>query len=296
MEALRDLLGAFFSVIKSFRIVDLLDILLVTFIIYKGIKLVRETKAEQLVKGIVLLAVLYFIMQQFGLRTMSFIMSNIFQLGIMAIFVVFQPELRRALEKLGRTKVSNLNVFSGVVEEGDELATRWRLAIETIGEAVQTLSQSKTGALIVIERQTKLGEQILTGTQLDATPSAELFGNIFFPNSPLHDGAVIVRDGKVLAAGCFLPKPQKEERIAKNLGSRHRAAIGMSEDSDALIVVVSEETGMISVAENGQLYRGYSKESLTSYLSAKLLPAKQGDEKENKGVFRRFIKNEIKFK
>ena len=153
------------------------------------------------------------------------------------------------------------------------------MAIDVICESCEDLSASTTGALIVIERETKLGEQINTGTILNAVPSKELFGNIFFKNTPLHDGAVIMRDGIILAAACFLPKPEKEELINKALGSRHRAAIGMSENSDAIIIVVSEETGAISVAENGELTRGYSKDTLKKTLRAKLLPEKTPKEK-----------------
>ena len=142
---------------------------------------------------------------------------------------------------------------------------------------MQNLSATCTGALIICERKTRLGEQIDTGTILNCTPSAAVFGNIFYPNTPLHDGAVIMRDGRILAAGCFLPKPQKEELVAKQLGSRHRAAIGMSENSDAIVIVVSEETGTISVAENGELTRGFSKESLAKLLKNRLIPETQSE-------------------
>ena len=151
--------------------------------------------------------------------------------------------------------------------------------IEAVCTACEQLSQTATGALIVFERETRLGEQVDTGTILNATPSPELFGNIFFPNTPLHDGAVIIRDSKVYAAGCFLPKPQKEELISKALGSRHRAAIGMSEVSDAVIVIVSEETGTISVAENGSLTRFYNKDTLRKLLTSKLIPEKPENRK-----------------
>mgnify|MGYP000761824317 FL=1 len=187
---------------------------------------------------------------------------------MIALIILFQPELRRTLEKAGYTKLglrfsSSSNVDSSV----------WSRTIDVICDACVELSATSTGALIVIERQTRLGEQIDNGTILDAIPSKELFGNIFFNKTPLHDCAVIIRDGKILAAACFLPKPQKEELINKRLGSRHRAAIGMSENSDAVVIVVSEETGAISVAENGVLKSGFTRESLHQLLTARLITA-----------------------
>ena len=164
-------------------------------------------------------------------------------------------------------------------EKSDGASADIHNCIEAVCTACEQLSQTATGALIVFERETRLGEQVDTGTILNATPSPELFGNIFFPNTPLHDGAVIIRDSKVYAAGCFLPKPQKEELISKALGSRHRAAIGMSEVSDAVIVIVSEETGTISVAENGSLTRFYNKDTLRKLLTSKLIPEKPENRK-----------------
>lgn len=270
------------SAMKLFGVADLVDILLIAYICYKGIQLVRETRAGQLVKGILLLGALYFISQWFGLKTMNFLLRNVLQIGILALIVLFQPEIRRALEKVGRTKVADLSVFGS--ESHEKQAIIWERAIQKICEAVENLSKSKTGALIVIERKTKLGEQIDTGVELNALVSVELLLNIFFVNTPLHDGAVIIRDGKVLAAACFLPKPQKEEFIATNFGSRHRAAIGISEISDAITIVVSEETGTISVTEDGQLIRNFTKDSLNTFLTDKLIPTKVAEEGRKKKV------------
>ena len=215
-----------------------------------------------------------------GMNAMAYILKNVFSAGLIALVVLFQPELRRSLEKMGHTKVSKLSVFSSLTADSDDvLAAKWSTAIEAICDACEDLSATTTGALIVIEQDSKLGEQIDTGTVLNAAPSKELFGNIFYPKTPLHDGAVIMRDGIILAAACFLPKPQKEETINKALGSRHRAAIGMSENSDALIIVVSEETGTISVAENGDLKRGYTRDSLKKLLRTKLLHEKNTKQK-----------------
>lgn len=275
------------SLVRNFTIFDLFDILLVSYLIYKGIKLVRETRAEQLVKGLVILGVSYFVATFIGLKTLSFILTNVFTFGVLAIIVVFQPELRRALEKVGRTKITGLGGFGA--EGNFERGQVWAPAIKPIVEACDRLSSSKTGAILVIERQTKLGDLLPVGIVIDAEVSVQLLCNIFFPNSPMHDGAVILREGRVLAAGCFLPSTQKGEYMDKQLGSRHRAAVGMSENSDALIVVVSEETGLISVAENGGLERGFNSYTLTQLLQDKLIPPVPEKEKKSKwfGRFKR---------
>ncbi|PWL72710.1 MAG: TIGR00159 family protein [Clostridiales bacterium] len=269
------------GVIKTFTIFDFIDIVLVSYLVYKGIKLVRETRAEQLVKGIVILAVSYAIASFIHLEMLSFVLTNIFTFGLLAIIVVFQPELRRALEKVGRTKITEIGGF-GNSESQLEKGQTWSRPIPQIVEACDRLSNTKTGALVVIERQTKLGDLLPAGTIIDARVSTQLLCNIFYPNSPMHDGAVILREGRVLAAGCFLPSTQKGEYMDKQLGSRHRAAVGMSENSDALILVVSEETGMISVAENGRLERGFNSYSLTQLLQDKLIPKVPEKEKKSR--------------
>lgn len=271
----RDVLDAVWGVFTSIGLNDIIDIIILSFIIYHAIKLIRETRALQLVQGILLLAAAYFISVALNFQTIRFLLKNCFSWGILAVVILFQPELRRIIEKIGRTKISDLNFLTSADGgDGDEV---WTPAINAVCEAAQNLSATCTGALIIFERKTRLGEQIDTGTILDCKPSAAVFGNIFYPNTPLHDGAVIMRDGKILAAGCFLPKPQKEELIAKQLGSRHRAAIGMSENSDAVVIVVSEETGTISVAENGELTRGFSKDSLSKLLIKRMLPETQSE-------------------
>ena len=239
---------------------DTIDIALIAYIIYKGIQIIRETRASQLVKGILLLAGLYIVVYAAQLRTTLWLLNKVIEMGILIIFIVFQPELRSILERAGRT---NLSVFPFSHSENSlRQATIWGEPIDVVCEAAQRLSITATGALIVIEREVKLGDQIRTGVVVDAVPSVELIGNIFFKNSPLHDGAMIMRDGKVYAAGCFLPKPKQEQDIDKSLGSRHRAAIGISEVSDSLTIVVSEETGGISLAVNGRLIRNLSVEKL----------------------------------
>ena len=259
---------AFFSLISTIELKDIIDVGVLAYIIYLLLKLIRETRAGQLVKGILLLVAGYFLSGFFDLRVLHYILGKALDIGLIAMIVLFQPELRRVLEKFGRTKFGIQLLGLGSV--GGDIKQKWDNAIEAICDSCVELSASCTGALIVCERQTKLGEQIETGTILNALPSKEVFGNIFYPKTPLHDGAVIIREGMILAAACFLPKPQNDAAINKKLGSRHRAAIGMSENSDAVVIVVSEETGQISVAMNGVLTRDYTREKLKETLEKEI--------------------------
>lgn len=259
-----DIKDAFFSILSTLEFIDIIDVAILAYIIYMALKLIRETRAGQLVKGILLLVAGYFISKFFQLKIIEYLLKSILDIGIIAMIILFQPELRRALEKFGRTKFDILSFGFG--QGSDTLKKKWENAIDAICDSCVELSATCTGALIVVERQVRLGEQIETGTIMNATPSKEVFGNIFYPKTPLHDGAVIMRDGIILAAACFLPKPQNDAIINKKLGSRHRAAIGMSENSDAVIIVVSEETGQISVAMNGVLTRDYTHEKLKQLL------------------------------
>jgi conserved hypothetical protein TIGR00159 len=259
---------AFFSLISTIELKDIIDVGVLAYIIYLLLKLIRETRAGQLVKGILLLVAGYFLSGFFDLRVLHYILGKALDIGLIAMIVLFQPELRRVLEKFGRTKFGIQLLGLGSV--GGDIKQKWDNAIEAICDSCVELSASCTGALIVCERQTKLGEQIETGTILNALPSKEVFGNIFYPKTPLHDGAVIMREGMILAAACFLPKPQNDAAINKKLGSRHRAAIGMSENSDAVVIVVSEETGQISVAMNGVLTRDYTREKLKETLEKEI--------------------------
>ncbi|MBQ8928627.1 MAG: diadenylate cyclase CdaA [Oscillospiraceae bacterium] len=268
-----EMLESIYSVVQTMTIFDFLDIALLSYVIYYLFKLIQETRAGQLFKGILFLLLIYAISRFVHLNSIQWILEHIFNIGLLALMIVFQPEIRRAVEKLGHSRFG-LKAL-GLVAPSDETVVRWQTAIDEICAACVELSASCTGALIVIERQTRLGEQIESGTILNATPSRELFGNIFYTKAPLHDGAVIMRDGMILAAGCFLPKPQKEELINKNLGSRHRAAIGMSENSDAIVIVVSEETGQISIADNGTLTRNYTEDKLRAELTRQLIPREE---------------------
>ncbi len=270
------------AVWRDFSIIDLIDILLVSYLVYKAIQILRDTRAVQLAKGIALLGIVYLIVFWLDLRTMRYFLNYVVQIGLFAIIVIFQPELRRMLERLGRSRIFNANgILSSSAPEGSI-----ENALQIIASAADDLSKTKTGALIVMERDTKLGEQIATGVVIDAAPSTSLIGSLFFVNSPLHDGAVIVRDGRLHAAGCFLPRPQSEEFIDHQLGARHRAAIGLSENSDAVIIVVSEETGTISIAENNHLHRDFTEETLLQYLNERFLPV----EDEKRTIFRKVRK------
>lgn len=270
LDSILSVLNSIWGVFRSIGINDIIDICILSYLIYNAIKLIRETRAQQLTKGILVLIISYLVAIIFNLQTIRFLLKICFQWGFLVLIILFQPELRRMLEKVGRTKIAEFSFFNS--NDMSDTEEHWKPAINAICDAAQNLSSTKTGALIICERKTKLGEQIATGTILNCIPSQAIFGNIFFPNTPLHDGAVIIRDGIILAAGCFLPRPQKDELINKQLGSRHRAAIGMSENSDAIVIVVSEETGNISVAENGELTRGYTKETLKKMLVNRLIP------------------------
>ncbi len=261
--------NSLYNVVNSISLSDFLDIAVLTYLIYIVIKFIRETRAGQLMRGIIVIVAAYFLSYFLKLRVINWISVKALNVGVIAIIVLFQPELRRVLERFGTTTAKLSKLALG---ENDDVIDQWHTAIPIICESVEQLSRTATGALIVIERGTKLGEQILNGTVLKAIPSTELFGNIFYNKTPLHDGAVIMRDGIIWAAACFLPKPQKEELIDKHLGSRHRAAIGMSENSDALVIVVSEETGQISVSEGGILTRNYTRKSLEKMLTSALIP------------------------
>ncbi len=271
--SVNEILESIVSVVKTAEWVDILDILLLSYIVYAVIKMVRETRAGQLMKGLLVCLGAFLIAKWLEMKAITYLLTEAFDIGLLALVIMFQPELRRALEKAGHGRWG-LNL--GLNRSYTESAAMWNNAIEAICDSCVELSATYTGALIVVERQTKLGEHIDNGTVLNAQPSKELFGNIFYPKTPLHDGAVIMRDGLIMAAACFLPKPQKEELVNKKLGSRHRAAIGMSENSDAIVIVVSEETGSISVAENGLLTSGFTRENLSQLLQSRLIEPAEG--------------------
>ena len=273
----------FINLIRQFTFRDAIDVLVVSFIIYSGIKLVRESRAEQLVKGLLLVVVVFFLANTLQLYMLREILMLFFQFAFVAVLIVFQPELRRALEQMGRNGLSKPLSLASAPKDVEEEIKSQRKGINAAADACIILQRQKMGALIVFERKTKLKEIVDTGTVVDADPSAPLIGNIFFNKAPLHDGAMVMREGRVHAAGCILPLT-KNDSISVDLGTRHRAAIGMSENSDAVVVVVSEETGQISIAVNGVLTRNYTRETLANTLERLTLP-ESGTEKKRSGIF-----------
>ncbi|AOR22454.1 diadenylate cyclase CdaA [Clostridium taeniosporum] len=255
---MQDFISLIIKSLNNMSLWSILDILVVSYIFYKGYMLIKETRAEQLLKGIVLIIVLIPISYLLKLDMLYFILNKTLTIGVLSVIIIFQPEIRRGLEHIGRS------AFEDVHYANDKESIQ--SSINEIVNAVQNLSESKTGALIVMEQKTGLAEIVSSGTILDANISSNLLENIFVVNTPLHDGATIIRNNKILASGCVLPLTNNNN-INKKLGTRHRAGLGLSEVSDALIIIVSEETGVISLAINGKLSRGYDKERLRSILS-----------------------------
>ncbi len=249
---------------------NLVDILLVAFVVYEILVVIRKTRAAQLAKGAVVVLVVYALANLMNLRTVVWIMQSVLQIGFLALIVLFQPELRRALEQMGRTDKWAATLFKNRRDD-PSLRAKWQNACLAICDAAEQLSDTRTGALIVLERNSNLSEIIRTGTPLNADVNREMLGTIFYEGTPLHDGAVVVRDGVLKAAGCVLPLSDNLE-IGKDMGTRHRAALGMSENSDAVVVVVSEETGIISMAKNGVLIRRLDRQNLFNLLQEELVP------------------------
>ncbi len=272
------------SILKTIQFRDVVDILAIALIIFGLFRLVRETRAIQLLKGILVLAIIYFFASLFQLVMLSSLLRVFFEASVVVIAVIFQPEIRKALEQVGRNKnwKKYLAIFSGGFSKSDEWEKAVRKSIEDVADTSVLFSRSKTGALLVFERETMLSDIAATGTIINAETSVALFGNIFFNKAPLHDGASIIRDGKLYAAGCILPLTDNKN-VDMNLGTRHRAALGISEQSDCVVLVVSEETGVISLACNGVLTRDYTRETLVRKLSELLLD----DESEEETTFHR---------
>lgn len=232
---------------RQLRFMDLIDIAIVAYVAYRAILLIRGTRAVQLIKGLAVLIISTKASEWLGLYTINWLLRNTMTVGVIALLIVFQPELRRALEQLGRGGFLVNPFFSISEEEINKL-------INELAHAVQVFTKNKMGALIVLERNTGLNEVIETGVEIGGKVTAELLVNIFIPNTPLHDGAVVIRNDKIMAAGCFLPLTENPN-LSKELGTRHRAALGITEQSDAVSIIVSEETGVISVAVDGKLTR-----------------------------------------
>ncbi len=255
----------------SFGVNDFFDIVIVSVLFYYAYKFIRDRRAGKLAVGVLLIVFLSLISDIFSLSALSFLVGNFFQIGLLAIVVIFQPEIRSALEKAGGNSVKGFKNLTDTRHDENK-----EQVITSVCEATCEMAKEKTGALIVFENETKLGDIIASGTVVNADMSSYLLKNIFFENTPLHDGAVVLRDGRIYAAGCFLPLSENTS-IDRHLGTRHRAAIGVSEVSDALVVVVSEETGTISIAENGELKRNFDYAGLRKELTRYLIQ----DENEN---------------
>ena len=261
------------------RITDLLDIAIMSFAIYKLLSLVRSTRAENILKGIVIFILALWLSSLLNLRGINYIMSYVVEWGVLALFIVFQPELRRGLEQLGSRNIRLLRILAPQ-QQSSELER----AIDQPVLACTEMCKSRTGVLIVFERKILLNEVLRSGTTLDAAVSSELLKNIFFVKAPMHDGAVIIRNGRIGGAGCMLPL-SKNVNLSRDLGMRHRAGIGMSENSDAVVVIVSEETGSISVAIGGMLKRHLMPETLEKLLKNELMPVAEAEEQPQKSTW-----------
>ena len=264
-------LNAIIANFQTFKLVDLLDIIIIAFLIYQLLGIVNRTRAGQLFKGALLVMAVYLVAETLNMRTVTWLLNSLLQVGLLTLVVLFQPEIRRALERMGQTDQWAAKLFNVKGRYNDpSLKGAWRSAIIAICDAAERFSETKTGALIVFERSVTLDEQMRSGTIINSDVTAELLKNIFYPKAPLHDGAVIVRNGHIVGAGCVLPL-SGNINLSRDLGMRHRAGIGMSENSDAVVAIVSEETGSISVAVNGMLKRHLAPETLERLLRNELL-------------------------
>ena len=286
MDKVLSLLENIGNYLLLIRVTDVLDIVIIAFLVYNLLRVVKSTRAENILKGVVAFLLVLWMADILQLNTIAYIMKNLVQVGILAIIILFQPEIRQILEKVGSRNIKLLRVFNDPKQQS-ELET----AIDQTVIACSEMSQSKTGVLIVFERDIHLDDMVRSGTTLDAAVSSELLKNIFFVKAPMHDGAVIIRHGRILGAGCMLPL-SKNVNLSRDLGMRHRAGIGMSENSDAVVVIVSEETGSISVAIGGMLKRHLKPETLSKLLRNELMP--QEDEVEEKP--RRTLAERLTFK
>ena len=261
MEAIRKMINMAGIVLSSLQVTDIIDILIVAFLIYKGFSLIRRTNSTNLARGLFVLLAMFALAAILKLKMLLFLLRRTFELGLIALVVLFQPELRRLFERLGSSLSTGREAFESNMDS----------AVTQTVLACTDMSESKTGALIIFERKIQLNDIMSTGTIINADATAELIKNIFFNKAPLHDGALVIRNGRMTAAGCVLPLT-KSNSLSKDLGMRHRAGIGLSEQSDAVIVIVSEETGSISVAIEGMLKRHLSPATLNKLLRAELIP------------------------
>ena len=277
MSDINSFLNGFIDIILRMNIYDVVDILIVAYIFYKIFMFIKDTRAEQVFKGIVVLLLATQLSAVFKLHTLYWILKNALNLGVIAVCIIFQPELRAGFEHLGRT---NFNLLSKSGENAEN--KKLEKTIDEIVETLYSLSRQRIGALIILERETKISDIISTGTIIDGDVSRQLLINIFIPNTPLHDGAVVIRGNKVKAAACFLPLSQSKD-LTKDLGTRHRAGVGISEVSDCITLIVSEETGEVSIAKSGKLYRDIAKERMANILKKNLNKTTSEDKSFFKG-------------
>ena len=288
MEVLTNVIERASSFVLSLELWDLLDILVIAYLVYRLLLLVRRTNTSRLLKG-VLVVIIALWLSAGRLRALNFLLNYIVEWGVVALLVLFQPEIRRVLEQVGSSSLPFLQFFSKPRVDRQTIEQAISQTVSACGD----MSKSRTGALIVFERHNQLDEMLRSGTKLDAEVSSELLKNIFFVKAPMHDGAVIVREGRVLGAGCMLPL-SRNVNLSRDLGMRHRAGIGMSENSDAVVVLVSEETGSISVAVGGMLKRHLMTETLEQLLRNELLPQPEEDEGEKRTGLKALLSKEKK--
>ena len=262
---------------QTFKLVDLLDILIIAFLIYQLLGIVNRTRAGQLAKGALIVLAVYLVANILNMRTVTWLLNSLLQVGLLTLVVLFQPEIRRALERMGQTDQWAYRFFNKNRYNDTSLKGAWRSAIIAICDAAERFSETKTGALIVLERNTNLSEIVRTGTPVNSAVNLEVLGTIFYEGTPLHDGAAIIENGRIKAAGCVLPLSNNLD-LGKDMGTRHRAGLGMSENSDAIVVIVSEETGIISMAKNGVLIRRLDRQNLFNLLQEEVVPPAEDEE------------------
>ncbi len=273
---------------RGFQVKDIVDIAIVAVLIYGIINLLRESRAGQLVKGLLFLIAILLVSMLLDLSMLNNILQYFFEYAFIAVLVVFQPEIRKALEQMGRSNVGKSLANAVGVKDKHEEQNVIRKAINAVVDSYGSLQKLKMGAIVVFERKTKLGDIAESGTAIDAEASSKMLSNIFFNKAPLHDGAVVIRNGRIHSAGCILPLT-RNDTLSESVGTRHRAALGISEESDCVVVVLSEETGQISIATEGNLKRDYNKDTLREALSKYLIENMDENraEKKIKSVFRR---------
>ena len=263
---------------QTFKLADLLDIVIIAFLIYQLLGIINRTRAGQLAKGALLVLAVYLVANVLNMRTVTWLLNSLLQVGLLTLVVLFQPEIRRALERMGQTDQWAYRFFNKNRYNDTSLKGAWRSAIIAICDAAERFSETKTGALIVLERNTNLSEIVRTGTPVNSAVNLEVLGTIFYEGTPLHDGAAIIEDGRIKAAGCVLPLSNNLD-LGKDMGTRHRACLGIAENSDAIAVVVSEETGIISMAKNGVLIRHFDRQTLYTRLVDEMIPKETASEK-----------------